>query len=122
MATYRVTQRSYINGLLLEPGATVEYDGIPGSSLEPIDDAAHAAVAAKPAGRRPGMRSIDGKQPREPVKLPDRKLAEIPENWRELSQTQIITLARKLGAPAKGTGTQQATKWIEDELARRATA
>lgn len=46
---YRVTAKSYINGLLCGPGTaheTVRYDGIPGKHLQPVNDAAKKAKAA----------------------------------------------------------------------------
>lgn len=46
MPKYRVLERSYINGRLTEPGATVEFSGNAGPNLEPIDDAAKKAQAA----------------------------------------------------------------------------
>lgn len=44
MPKYRVTERSYINLTMYEEGATVDFDGVPGPNLEPLDA---AAVAAK---------------------------------------------------------------------------
>jgi hypothetical protein len=51
---YRVTERSFINNSLVEEGATVEYDGVPGPNLEPINNEAIAAKeeAAKGLGTR----------------------------------------------------------------------
>lgn len=46
MARYKVLIKSFINDQLVEPGAEIEYDGEPGEALEPLDDAAKAAVAA----------------------------------------------------------------------------
>jgi hypothetical protein len=122
MPRYRVNTRSFINGMLVEPGVDVEYDGIPGSNLEPLDEEATAAKAAAAPTRRAGMRATDGKRPLEP--LPPQKtveLVEIPEGWRDLAAEQRINLARKLGAPVKGTKAKQADEWIETEIARRAT-
>ncbi len=42
-ATYRVLRLSFIGNQLLDEGAEVEYDGEPGSALEPLNDAAEAA-------------------------------------------------------------------------------
>lgn len=42
-AKYRVLRLSFIGNQLLDEGAEVEYDGEPGSALEPINDAAEAA-------------------------------------------------------------------------------
>jgi hypothetical protein len=37
MAKYRVLTKSYINSSIVEAGAIVEYEGKPGSNLEPIE-------------------------------------------------------------------------------------
>lgn len=42
-AKYRVLRLSFIGNQLLDEGAEVEYDGEPGSALEPLNDAAEAA-------------------------------------------------------------------------------
>lgn len=42
-ARYRVLRLSFIGNQLLEEGAEVQYDGEPGSNLEPLNDAAKAA-------------------------------------------------------------------------------
>lgn len=47
-AKYKVLRQSYINDQIVEEGAEVFYDGVPGSALEPINDAANAAKAAAP--------------------------------------------------------------------------
>ena len=60
MARYKVLQRSFINNTTVEEGAEVEWDGIPGANLEPIDEPAKAAK-----GR--------AKQSKEPL--------EVPEDW-----------------------------------------
>jgi hypothetical protein len=125
MARYRVNTRSFFDRLY-EAGEQVDFGGVPGSNLEPLDDEARAAKEAADAAkeRRPGLRSTDGKRPVEPQPLPpqpQRALAEIQENWRDLPPEQRINLARKLGAPVRGTNTKRADEWIETELARRAT-
>lgn len=45
MPRYRVNTRSFINDMLIEEGGEVEYNGIPGSNLDPIDAAAKRAKA-----------------------------------------------------------------------------
>ncbi|WP_271311454.1 hypothetical protein [Yersinia intermedia] len=45
VARYRVLRRSYINFQILEEGEEVDYDGKPGSALEPINEAAKLAKA-----------------------------------------------------------------------------
>lgn len=42
-AKYRILRLSFIGNQLLDEGTEVEYDGEPGSALEPINDAAKAA-------------------------------------------------------------------------------
>ncbi|MBA5726911.1 hypothetical protein [Bombella mellum] len=43
MARYRVIQNSFINGHFLTVGEEVDYAGIPGFNLEPLDDEARSA-------------------------------------------------------------------------------
>lgn len=46
---YRVTEKSYIDGKIVGPGEkfeTVQYDGVPGSKLLPLNAAAEKAKAA----------------------------------------------------------------------------
>jgi len=43
IAKYRVLRLSHIHNNLWEEGSEVEYDGEPGSALEPLNDAAKAA-------------------------------------------------------------------------------
>lgn len=43
MARYKVTARSYINNRIVEAGEEINFDGKPGSALEPVDAAAKAA-------------------------------------------------------------------------------
>lgn len=45
MPRYRVNTKSFINNMLLDEGAEVEYDGKPGSNLDPIDASAKRAKA-----------------------------------------------------------------------------
>jgi len=51
MPRYRVTELSFINNALAQPGDEVSYDGEPGKNLEPIDKA--GAAAAKTASSVP---------------------------------------------------------------------
>lgn len=123
MPRYRCNTRSFFDREYLA-GDEVEFDGIPGTNLDPLDDAARAAKESADAAkaRKPGMRAVDGKRPLEPLPpQPERKLVEIPDDWQGLKPELRINLARKLGAPVKGTRTKEADEWIETELARRAT-
>lgn len=52
MPRYRVNTRSFIGEHLLEAGAEVEYDGVPGTNLDPLDAAAKKAVTKAEAERR----------------------------------------------------------------------
>lgn len=45
-AKYRILRLSFIGNQLLHEGAEVEYDGMPGSALEPLNEAAKKAKAA----------------------------------------------------------------------------
>ena len=119
MARYRVEALSWIGGRTVQPGEEIEYEGIPGSKLTPVDDEAKAAKAAAGAFRaestgRPTYRTPE-------VKTDKPKLVDIPADWEELNPEQRINLARRLGAPVKGTGTKAADAFIKAELANRAT-
>lgn len=58
-AKYRILRLSFIGNQLLDEGAEIEYDGEPGSALEPINDAAKAAK--KKAEQKRGKVSPDVK-------------------------------------------------------------
>lgn len=51
MAQYRVLNEWFDGVKVCAPGDVVEYSGEPGASLEPIDDAAKAAVEAAATAR-----------------------------------------------------------------------
>jgi hypothetical protein len=46
MPRYRVLELSFINDCLREAEEEVEYDGLPGSNLQPLDAAARKAAKA----------------------------------------------------------------------------
>lgn len=52
MPKYLVLAQSFIGNTLVEGGTEIEYDGVPGANLEPLDAAAEKAVkaAAKAGG------------------------------------------------------------------------
>lgn len=52
MPRYRVNTRSFIGEHLIEAGGEVEYDGVPGTNLDPLDAAAKKAVTKAEAERR----------------------------------------------------------------------
>jgi len=47
-AKYRLTEQAYIDDKLLEVGAVIEYDGIPGHHMEPVNAVAEAAKKKAP--------------------------------------------------------------------------
>lgn len=49
-AKYRVLRLSHIHNNLWPEGSEIEYDGIPGSALEPVNEAAKAAKEKAMAG------------------------------------------------------------------------
>lgn len=57
-AKYRILRLSFIGNQLLDEGTEVEYDGEPGSALEPINDA--AKVAKKKAEKKHGKPAVEG--------------------------------------------------------------
>ncbi|ENZ7720357.1 hypothetical protein NAK94_002516 [Klebsiella aerogenes] len=66
-AKYRVLRLSHIHNNLWPEGSEVEYDGVPGSALEPLNDAAKAAkakatgkVAVANAVKQPGPLNDEG--------------------------------------------------------------
>lgn len=58
-AKYRILRLSFIGNQLLDEGAEIEYDGEPGSALQPLNDAAKAAK--KKAEQKRGNVSADAK-------------------------------------------------------------
>lgn len=52
-AKYRVLRLSHIHNQLWEEGSEVEYDGVPGSALDPLNDAAKNAKEKATGGKAP---------------------------------------------------------------------
>lgn len=52
-AKYRVLRLSHIHNQLWEEGSEVEYEGVPGSALEPLNNAAKNAKAKATGGKAP---------------------------------------------------------------------
>lgn len=83
-AKYRVLRLSHIHNKLWEPGEEVEYDGKPGSALEPLND---AAIAAKEAATGQALSVAGGgiglgvNEPGEEV---ESDLAELQRQYEEL--------------------------------------
>lgn len=50
-AKYRVLRLSHIHNQLWEEGSEVEYEGVPGSALKPLNDAAKNAKAKATGGK-----------------------------------------------------------------------
>lgn len=107
MARYQAKALLFVDRLVAV-GEEFTSDLPPGLNWEPLDAAARAAVEARFNG-----------QAKTESPLRAAPLASIPDDWRELPTPQIIQLARRLGAPAKGTGRKQAEQHIEREIAQR---
>ena len=128
MPQYKLHTDHFLDGARARAGSVVEFDGLPGSEMEPLDDAGwerfheHAAQR-KARGLPPVTRFpfavIESKATGVPVR--ERKLADLPENWRELKGLPLTNLAIRLGA-ARGIKADQAAKFIEAEEANRAIA
>lgn len=109
MARYRAKAQLFLDRLI-EVGEEFSSSIVPGRNWEPLDDDAKRAVAAQfPSGVVAPPAPGDTGRP----------LLAIPDDWRELSPHKIIQIARKLGAPATGTGLEVARTWIEREIANR---
>lgn len=121
MPLYRLSAPTFIRPApgrpigMLPAGTQVEYDGIPGETLEPLDDAARAAKEARPV-RRAGLQPLNGKRP-DPELAPD--MIEIPVDWEDMRPEKIVNLARKLRVAARNCNITQARAGIAKEQARR---
>ncbi|WP_225182162.1 hypothetical protein [Pectobacterium aroidearum] len=83
-AKYRVLRLSHIHNKLWEPGEEVEYDGKPGSALEPLNDAAIAAKDAATCKDLVGNGISAGSEIKEPGEEVDSDLAELQRQYEEL--------------------------------------
>jgi hypothetical protein len=97
MARYRAKAQLYVGNRLIAPGDIFSSDLEPGSQWEAVDENGKPLAAAS-----------------------DRNAVDIPEGWRDLNPEQRINLARRLGAPVKGTKAADADRLIEAEVSRRA--
>lgn len=83
----------------IRAGEEVEFDGLPGEYMEPLDDAAwekHFEYAAKRYKRFP----FKVREPQPQVTaVKDYSAVTIPDDWRDLPGMAICHLAVKLGAP-----------------------
>lgn len=55
MAKYKLTQRAIIDDRQREIGDEIEYDGVPGPHMEPVDAAAKKAVADRDKAAAPSI-------------------------------------------------------------------
>ena len=99
MARYRAKAQLYVGTRLVAPGETFDSDLEPGSQWHAVDEHGKPLAAAA-----------------------DPNAVAIPEGWRDLGPEKRINLARRLGAPVKGTKAADADKLIEAEVAKRAAA
>lgn len=53
MPQYRVTKQSFFESRMIQPGAVVEFDGIPGDNLEPLDSDGEARKKERLDSLRP---------------------------------------------------------------------
>lgn len=58
MARYRVTEPSFIDGHYVEANTVIDYEGIPGFNLAPLDEEARKA---KEAAGQAGKRNVNGR-------------------------------------------------------------
>ncbi|MDO8596416.1 MAG: hypothetical protein Q7R45_07315 [Sulfuricaulis sp.] len=132
MAKYQAEALLFVERRLIAPGESFESDDVPGRNWKPLDDAAKAAVTAhfgdKPKGPvkfvQPATIPVEPTAPVEEPKPPESLpvIVQIPPDWDLDRPERIINLARRLGAPVRGTGTEAAKEWIKAELKQRAEA
>lgn len=120
MPRYRLHADCFLNGSRFRAGAVVNFDGSPGSQMEPMDDAARAAFDAmlkrrQKAGMAPLTRfpfqliesKMTGRPPRDPMDT------SVPAHWRSLKGIALTNLAKRLGAPF-GVNIHVAKAFLED--------
>lgn len=108
-AKYRVLRLSHINSNLWPEGSEVEYDGEPGSALEPLND---AAKEAKAKAKSKGKASATVKAVSEPLNDvdPDDDLDKLREEYELLfnekphHNTKAETLREKIADKRKDLG------------------
>lgn len=61
MAQYRVLQKSFVNNSLVEEGEIVEFDGEPGTNLEPLKKSKKGAGAPVDSGSDEQPQEQEGK-------------------------------------------------------------
>lgn len=107
MAQYRVTENSFINGHFVAVGETVDYAGIPGFNLEPLDDEARAAKGK--AGLL-AQRNVNSRAFQEDLTRPDGT----PPQQEDL-------LAEKTAGPSEATTDEQTPKTDEPDADGKAS-
>ena len=60
MAKYRLLERAFIDGELMEAGREIDFEGIPGTHMRPLDRAAELALAGPRSAVQPGMTFFAG--------------------------------------------------------------
>lgn len=110
-AKYRVLRLSHIHNQLWEEGAEVEYDGVPGSALEPLNDAAKAAKAkAKHKSEPAPAPVVVGKEPLNDDGESDDDLDKLREDYEALfnekphHNVKAETLREKIAQKRKDLG------------------
>lgn len=105
-AKYRVLRLSHIHNNLWPEGAEIEYDGEPGSALEPLNDVAKAAKAKA----KTGSVAIKSDQPLNDVAAGDDDLDKLREEYEALFNekphfnTKAETLREKIAEKRKTLG------------------
>lgn len=105
-AKYRVLRLSHIHNNLWPEGAEIEYDGEPGTALEPLND---AAVAAK-AKAKPGGATVKVDKPLNDAVTADEDLDKLREEYEALFNekphfnTKAETLREKIAEKRKVLG------------------
>lgn len=121
MPKYRLHATFFMGNSRRRAGEVVEFDGAPGSNMEPLDDEAwaahHAHVALREKHKLPKWTRLPYTV--KPSSNPPKPPAEIPDDWREtVKGVKLCRLALQLGAPV-GTNAEQAIEFIEAEESRR---
>lgn len=92
MPRYKVLEKSYLDFVLREPGEEIEFAGLPGPNLQPLDDEGKAKVAEYEASDAIRRKRLAENYPESGVGDPDvfvKKLADAMAAQTE-AQTQTI--------------------------------
>ena len=122
MASYRAKAQLYVGTRLVAVGEKFTSDLTPGLQWEPLDEEAHDRFQSYVSHRaKQGIKVQPAKAPAAEKPI-DSNVVAIPDGWRDLRPEKRINLARRLGAPVKGTNEAKANEVIEAELAKRQAA